>query len=621
MDHVEPQPDLPRHRLSERHLDALCTGGGGPDLVRQLWHTQRSRRLLLLHAVIEAASADARLLGPLPPADTARDVLVRAEESAPAEFTDLLLHPQIGNWAAYTLRRHRGGADAQAPIWADFGALHAVALVAAARAGLRWRTRLPARSGRVMLPSLGMAVLPAPGRWCAVEAECADGRVRIGDPDQGVTVRLDSTEDDVPGWWGLRRLSAGTGPGLRVLLDDVDPYRELADPVEPDRLDDAAVARWSELLAGAWRLLHEQQPDTAESIAAGVVSLVPLPTSDDLETRSASTGEAFGSVMVSTPPDEATLAVSLVHEFQHIKLGGLMHLVPLTTGRDEQTRYAPWRDDPRPLGGLLQGIYAFVGIAAFLRDYRLTCTGAQRRDADLEYAYARAQVREALRGLRRPAGLTDWGERLLGRLAERVEPWLAEPLPVESTRAAELIALGHRSGWRIRHLRPPAEDVRRLTLAWVGGRGVQVDPYRPAVVAHPQQRWSQGLLLLVRRYVAGYPLQLGPRLRALDVSEADIALVRGDADAARAGYLARLAADADDLNAWVGLGLTTLGPTSDSALPHRDSVLLHRPELVRAVYARAAERGYRPDALRLTAWLDELTAGVNPLASDAGRPR
>ena len=31
----------------------------------------------------------------------------------------------------------------------------------------------------------------------------------------------------------------------------------------------------------------------------------------------------------------------------------------------EQKVYAPWRQDPRPAGGLLQGIYAHLGIARF----------------------------------------------------------------------------------------------------------------------------------------------------------------------------------------------------------------------------------------------------------------
>ncbi|WP_422770325.1 HEXXH motif domain-containing protein [Plantactinospora sp. WMMC1484] len=601
VDPVEPQPSLPHHRLSRRHLDALCAGGGGPDLVRQLWQTQRSRRLLLLHAVVEAARAEPRLLGPLPTADTALEALVRAEQAAPAEFTELLLQPQIGNWAAYALRRRRGGAHTHAPIWIDFGALHSVALVAAARAGLHWRTRLPVRTGRVMLPSLGMAVLSERTGWGQVVAECADGTIRIGARGEGPTVPVAAIEEAIPGWWNLRQLTIGSDPGLRIVLDDIDPYRELADPVAPDRLDATAVARWSDLLAGAWRILCTQHGEDAEAIAAGLVSVVPLPGDDNAETRSASTGEAFGLVLVSTPPDELALAVSLVHEFQHIKLGGLMHLLALSHEPDDQTCYAPWRDDPRPLSGLLQGVYAFVGITRFWRARRLNCFGTERQIADLEYAYARAQVREALVGARQCGGLTPWGERLLLGLINRIEPWLGEPLPARAVRAAELVAADHRTGWRIRHLHPSRDDVRRLARAWSDDRGIRLDSYRPDLIPHQQARWSQGLLALARRYVAGDSLALGPRLRASGLSEADVVLLQGDDARARDGYRTRIAADADDLRAWAGLGLTDLGVDPGS-------VLLRHPELVRAVYLEAVEAGAAPDPIDLTAWLEHATA-------------
>lgn len=49
---------------------------------------------------------------------------------------------------------------------------------------------------------------------------------------------------------------------------------------------------------------------------------------------------------------------TLVHEFQHIMLGGVLHVAPVHCAVQRQRSYAPWRDDPRPLGGLLQGVYA-----------------------------------------------------------------------------------------------------------------------------------------------------------------------------------------------------------------------------------------------------------------------
>ena len=58
--------------------------------------------------------------------------------------------------------------------------------------------------------------------------------------------------------------------------------------------------------------------------------------------------------------------------------------------------YAPWRDDPRPLGGLTQGAYAFFGIAAFWRSHRTKLSGSMAQLAMFEYVYAREQTREAL---------------------------------------------------------------------------------------------------------------------------------------------------------------------------------------------------------------------------------
>ena len=58
------------------------------------------------------------------------------------------------------------------------------------------------------------------------------------------------------------------------------------------------------------------------------------------------------------------MAETLIHEFQHNKLCGLMDMLPLIEPSGERG-YAPWREDPRPMAGLLQGVYAFAGIVHF----------------------------------------------------------------------------------------------------------------------------------------------------------------------------------------------------------------------------------------------------------------
>jgi hypothetical protein len=101
------------------------------------------------------------------------------------------------------------------------------------------------------------------------------------------------------------------------------------------------------------------------------------------------------------------------------------------------------------------------------------------------------------------------------------------------------------------------------------------------------------MLALARRQITAPGAGLTESLRARGLTSADLALVQGDNTAARAGYLARVTADADDLHAWIGLGL------ADETC----AVLVERPEIVRAVYLRLVERDRAPDLATFTSWI------------------
>jgi HEXXH motif-containing protein len=604
-----------RHVLPYAYFQSLSIGGGDSALVEYLWRTQLSRRKLLLNELFGEIERDGGLLGKLPPPASVFQVLKAAQTANLAEVDQLLLHPEVGGWIAYTLRRRRGGAEryGHVPLWVDFGGVHILCLIAAARTGLAWQTRVPHRDGRVMLFGRGMAQFSGLSAEETIEAETAVGHItlRVGTTTIDVPAEsADGADDDVR-WWGLRRLRVGDSLPIDVCLDDIDPFRDLADPVPPRRLSEANAVLWWDLFDEAWKLLCDHHAETAKAVAAGVVSLVPLPLGDGRETRSASSGEAFGSVMLSQPPDPVTLACSLVHEFQHIKLGGLMHLMRLVESEDTERYYAPWRDDPRPLGGLLQGVYAFFGIAAFWRRHRQTASRADDRlIAEFEYAYTRTQTSEALDIVLASGGLTVAGRRFAEALLDQFQPWLSDEVDPSTLTAARLVTDRHRTGWRMRHQRVRAQEIDALVEAWRHDRAATVDPAPPDIGASPAARWSQGMVGLVRRRI------LVPRTWSTfdgsdgnwwreAVSEGDMAIVEGQVELARALYLEAVQAHAEDPDAWSGLAVTLCTADRTKGDTAAGLALLRRPELVREVYARLSQHGDVKDPLHVATWLGQ----------------
>jgi HEXXH motif-containing protein len=650
---VAAVPVPPAHRLPREYFEEFCSGGGGPAAVRELWTSELSRRMLLLRAVSAAAGAPneslpapgrdhapggeirhasaappirprtgspryAHQLGPLPPAATAWSALTAAEAAAREPVRELLLRPQIGNWAAYTLRRHRGRVAASAtPLWLDLGVIHTVALLASAEAGLSWNTRLPVRSGRLMLPGLGMVKLPAVGPADYADAETLDGEIRLRHHGSTFNIPVPGGLESVH-WQGLRTLRVEGPTSLAITFDDLDPFRNLAEPVRPNRRSDAEFAAWQKLLDEAWGLLCQEHPPTAAAMAEGLVCIVPL-ADDGWGIRSASTGEAFGSVLISQPPDAISLALSLVHEFQHTKLGGLMHLGAMCRPADEGVQdryYAPWRDDPRPLAGLIQGLYAYVGITGFWQRRRKRAHGDDRRTADFEYAYARFQVGQAMTEALRSGRLTPWGEALLDRLSAAIGPWSPGAEEQEAVEAATLLADFHRAAWAARHTPEPAHiRVVELTDAYLTGQSPRVHASLPVpgLVADDdlgtetvewsggREQWSRGFSTLIRRQLVMPGADIPERLRAHGIGIADRQLVRRDLAGARAAYVARIAESPENIDAWVGLGL------ADPSC----ATLLSRPQLVRAVYRRLAELGACPEPAALAAWLSPRTGSRN----------
>jgi hypothetical protein len=240
--------------------------------------------------------------------------------------------------------------------------------------------------------------------------------------------------------------------------------------------------------------------------------------------------------------------------------------------------YAPWRDDPRPAAGLLQGIYAFFGIAEFWRRQR---SAAGNPLTDFEYAYARAQTQEALETALSDGALTGHGRRFAEQLAGEVLGWSGDPIDEDAREQVRLVVEGHRAGWRIRHCRPDPADVAAIVRALKSGASAKVTIALSQVQPDPAMRhWSAGRLGLARRRLVA-PEQL-TEVRDEEwgaaLTDADLALVTGEPTKAAAGFTDQIGRDPESADAWTGLGLAL------SAGGGKSHILVDRPEVVLAVH-------------------------------------
>jgi HEXXH motif-containing protein len=415
------------HELSAEQFRALAAGGGGPDAIDLLSRSQYSKHVLLLHAIAEAA----------PAAAPACDLLAQVQREDPVAAAAVVRYPAVGAWAYRTAKAQRDGP--QLPGAAPEG-LSAVAAAAASRAGLAAEIDVPAREGIVVLPSLGVVevgVVETPAASTATIRVTPEG-TEVRASSRRVTIPPDYHA--VPGWRPLRTMLAG------IVVDDVDPFRL---PAAPHLGSAPDLGVWRPAFADAWKLLHQHHPTVAAEVSAVVTAVVPLAKPPDGQVSSSSP-EAFGAVAMSEPPGPVDVALTLAHETQHMKLSAVLDMLRLIGPDDGSRYYAPWREDPRPAAGLLQGAYAFLGVTAFWRRQR-NATSDPDFLAEMEFARWRDAAAQGCETLLASGQLTSDGEIFVATMAQTLRPWLDEPVTDKARRLADEERERHTTRWTAQH--------------------------------------------------------------------------------------------------------------------------------------------------------------------------
>ncbi len=531
--------------LTSVQLAQLASGYGGDEALELLRSGQVGRRKALLKAVARAATGE-------PTTAAAFELLLRVEGSAPEAITAIVGYPTLPPFAERWLKG-----------LPDPAYLGALAAAAAIRAGVSFSLAIAVTGNDLHLPTLGSAVAVGPGPAEVV----SDGRtVNIRGSRREVLV-------DGPGWSPACRVEVCSGDLSTVVVVDVDPYGgyDRLEVVDPRLADIGELIR---LFSAATEWLGEHRPDHLRGLAVLLQSVVPLKPGPHGRLVSATDRKQLGAIALSTPSDARMLALLLVHELQHTKLGAIYDLVDLHAA-DPTPRYrAPWRLDPRPVDQLLQGAYAHLGVADVWRARRW-----ESAEAAFEFVYWLEQTRRAVEELRR-AELTTLGKAFIEGMAVSMAAWEAEcatdDVGSAGATAAEAIANAMAVRWNLQNLVPAASEVNRLAALFRAGE-LPTDKEAAAVVRwrdqQPVARSTTGLEAAIRAAVVGAPVDRS------SLQPEDTAYLAGDYAAAIWAYERRLQGDLDDSDAWVGLALcaTRHGP------PAAGHELVHHPHVVRAL--------------------------------------
>jgi len=595
------------HRLRE-----LGAGYGDHDTMAALRAGQLGKRRLLVLAVTRTfrdGPGGAQL-------DRALGLFEVVERAAPQAAEWVLGHPMVGVWATRCLN------GSGAP---DLGYLSAMAAAAAARAGIPFEISIPCLEGRLALPTLGVAHGLGDG---AVVVSGSAGRLEM----KGACGSVIEAGND-PRWTPIRHITT-TSEGARLAVDveDLDPYRAGYPWPPTHRLPRERADRLASLVSEAWAWIVLHCPRHAPSIAGLLRAIVPVVDPDRSRQVSAAARTACGAIALSEPRDADALALLMVHEIQHAKLDAVLDLVDLHVPDGRGRHRAPWRLDPRPVGALLQGAYAHLGVTDVWRTRRVRPWCGSQPVADFEFAYWRTQTSQAISTLRESGELTPAGVDFVAAMADTVVRWEGEPLPAHTIAAADDVDRATAIRWTLHNVVPNPEDVALLAAAWRAG-GVAVLPDAAQLCSGPPRPADlDGLAAQIAHRAYGLTPTAGVGVTSPDlVTMADRAFLIADYAMATDSYRRRLIEAPDDDQAWIGLMLSLFHEALDSRKPPRGSGkverqtsrftagesnsdraegkltaavrgLLARPDLVRALYtALARDSGSTPDGV--AAWL------------------
>ena len=322
------------------------------------------------------------------------DALIRFSELAPSEVRALLAHPYVRTWATACLQSG-----------ADHRFLGNIAAAAAIRTAQSMEGISVVQNGRLCLPTVG-AVRVDPATEL-VSIAIIDGELTLHGREGAVGLGPRGVRRPTADWLPARPASS---PGWAAVIEDLDPFRDcyrlpVEDYLTPDESD-----RWTAALAETRTIIEGEAPGHLLGLVTGLRAITPLRPGPPGSLRAATARQAYGAVGIARTEPHA-LAVLLVHEYQHVKLGAVLDHHDLYDPTFRTPITVGWRDDPRPVEGALQGTYAHAAVCEIWR-------ARSGPDARSRYETYRAWTADAIEALLDSGALTPAGVGFVKHMGE-----------------------------------------------------------------------------------------------------------------------------------------------------------------------------------------------------------
>ncbi len=179
------------------------------------------------------------------------------------------------------------------------------------------------------------------------------------------------------------------------------------------------------LLREALALVERHQPAALEHMRE-LVQVIAFKPPAAADYSNVSFSDLPGAFILSVVRQPYWMADALIHELLHNRLFFIVDRGEILEGVEPAERsqfYSPWRDDLRPLSGLLHAVYVFIGVCKF---WFSVCASGETSGIERDYAEDQAMrgllnLRIGVSQLRRHATFTEAGIGLFRELEREVD--------------------------------------------------------------------------------------------------------------------------------------------------------------------------------------------------------